>query len=245
MTVATGSPGRAEPAASSLASRAGGTGHVLVFAGLSVGLAAVTTLTPVPAALVPFLLAFGPTVFALILAWREGRGAVGRLFRTAITRPSRRTWYAVLALPLAWAFATVALAMAVGEPTAGLFDKVFPGILIVPLVVLLPAFGEEIAWRGYAVNRLLFSMSPLAAALVLGVPWAAIHVFLQLPGQMNAGLEVWPTVVSLVGYSVILTWIYVGSGGTCSSRPSSTPGSTACRRSWPASTPTGRGSFER
>jgi membrane protease YdiL (CAAX protease family) len=214
MTVATAPPDRTNPATASLATRPGGLGGVTVFAGLSVALAAVATLTPVSPALVPFLLAFGPTVFALILAWREGGGAVRRLLRTAITRPNRRAWYAVLALPVAWALATVTVAIAVGEPTGGLFDKVFPAILIIPLVVLLPAFGEEIAWRGYAATRLLPSMSPLAAALVLGVPWAAIHVFIQLPGQMNAGLEVWPTIVSLIGYSVILTWIYVGSGGS-------------------------------
>ena len=57
-------------------------------------------------------------------------------------------------------------------------------------------------------------MSPLAAALLLGIPWAAIHLFLQLPGQMNEGLDAVPTVVSLLGYSVILTWAFVASGGS-------------------------------
>jgi hypothetical protein len=38
---------------------------------------------------------------------------------------------------------------------------------------------------------------------LLGVPWAAMHLFSQLPGQMNAGLDWWPTVISLLGYSVI------------------------------------------
>ncbi len=104
--------------------------------------------------------------------------------------------------------------MVVGDPAIGMFDRVFPLIVIVPLVVLVPAFAEEIAWRGYAVTRLLPSMTPLRAALLLGIPWAAIHLFLQLPGQMNAGLDWWPTVVSLIGYSVILTWAFVGSGGS-------------------------------
>jgi membrane protease YdiL (CAAX protease family) len=167
-----------------------------------------------PPSLVPFLLALGPTVFALILAWREGGGAVRRLLRTAVTRPNRRVWYGLIALPVAWALAVVGVSLAFGEPSAGLFDKVFPAIVIVPLVVLLPAFAEEIAWRGYAVNRLLPIMPPLAAAFVLGIPWATIHLFLQLPDQMNAGLDWWPTMVSLVAYSVILTWAYVASGGS-------------------------------
>jgi membrane protease YdiL (CAAX protease family) len=192
----------------------GGPGTVLVFAGLSVGLAAAVTLGGVPSALVPFVLAFGPAVLAVLLAWREGNGAVRRLLITAITRPSRRAWYALVGLPFAWALAVVAIAFALGDPAAGVFDKVFPAIVMVPLVVLIPAFAEEIAWRGYAATRLLPSMTALRAALVLGLPWAALHLFLQLPGQMNAGLDWWPTIVSLVSYSVILTWAFVGSGGS-------------------------------
>jgi CAAX protease family protein len=206
-----GRPGFAAPTTTA---RTGGLGHVLVFAALSVGLAAAATYGGVTPALVPFVLAFGPAVFALTFAWREGNGALRRLLKTAVTRPSRRAWYAIVALPFAWALAVVGVAIALGDPATGVFDKVFPTIVIVPLIVLLPAFAEEIAWRGYAVNRLLPTMSPLAAALLLGAPWALIHVFLQLPGQMNAGLEVWPTLVSLVAYSVILTGTYVASGGS-------------------------------
>lgn len=187
--------------------------RVAAFAALSLGLAATATIA-VPASLLPFVLALGPTVIAVTLAWREGNGAAGRILRTAVTRPNRRAWYAVVALPLAWALGTVAVAVALGEPPAGLWDRVVPSIFIVPLVVLVPAFAEEIAWRGYAVSRLLPSMPPLAAALALAVPWATLHVFLLLPGQMNEGLELWSTLLSLVAYSVVLTWIYVGTGGS-------------------------------
>ena len=31
---------------------------------------------------------------------------------------------------------------------------------------------------------------------------------------MNAGLDWWPTIVSLLSYSVILAWAFVGSGGS-------------------------------
>jgi membrane protease YdiL (CAAX protease family) len=189
-------------------------GHVLVFVVLSVGLAAVATLGGVPSALVPFVLALVPTAFALTLAWREGPGEVRRLLAMAVTRPNRRGWYVLVALPIVWSLAVVGAAVALGAPGAGLFDRVFPAILIIPIVVLIPAFAEELAWRGYAVTRLLPSTSPLAAALLLGIPWAVIHLFLQLPGQMNAGLDWWPTIVSLIGYSVILTWAFVGSGGS-------------------------------
>jgi CAAX protease family protein len=199
---------------SATGSRAGGLGTVLTFAGLSLGLAAAATLGGLPPTLVPFVLALGPTVIALSFAAREGDGAVRRLLRTAMTRPDGRAWYALIALPVVWSLSVVGIAIALGDPAVGVFDKVLPAIVIVPLVVLIPAFAEEIAWRGYAVTRLLPSMTPLRAALVVGLPWAVMHLFLQLPGQMNAGLDWWPTIVSLLSYSVILAWAYVGSGGS-------------------------------
>ncbi len=106
------------------------------------------------------------------------------------------------------------IAVALGTPAAGLFDDVFPAAVIVPLVVLLPAFTEELAWRGYALPRTMTAMTPLRAALVLGIPWALIHVPLFWPGQMNGGSAVWSMATQVIAYSVILTWIYVGTGGS-------------------------------
>jgi membrane protease YdiL (CAAX protease family) len=151
---------------------------------------------------------------ALALAWREGHGAVRRLARSLTIRPADRRWYVVLAVPVIWALATVTVAVGMGEPTAGLFDTLFPAVLIVPLVVLVPAFTEELAWRGFALPRLLAAMSPLTAALVLAIPWALMHVVLFLPGQWYGDLALWPMVVSILSYSILLTWIYIGTGGS-------------------------------
>jgi uncharacterized protein len=184
------------------------------FFGLSLALALVAIVAGAPAALLPFILALGPTVIAVGLAWREGNGALGRLGHALTLRPPRRRWYLVLGLPIVWALATVGIAVLMGTPAAGLFDKVFPAIAVIFLVVLVPAFAEEIAWRGFALPRLMTAMSPLRAALVIGIPWTLIHVGLFLPGQSNGELLLWPLGLSIVSYSVILTWIYVGTGGS-------------------------------
>jgi membrane protease YdiL (CAAX protease family) len=120
----------------------------------------------------------------------------------------------VITIPVAWALSTVVATVALGAPVDGVFDALFPALLIIPLVVLVPAFTEELAWRGYALPRLLTSMTPLAASIVLAVPWVAIHLVLFLPGQWYADLALWPMVVSIASYSVLLTWIYVGTGGS-------------------------------
>ncbi len=184
------------------------------FFGLSLVLAVVAVAAAMPAELLPFVLALGPTVIALALAWREGGGALGRLRRSLTKRPPRRIWYLALAIPVLWAFTTVAIAVALGQPTTALFGNLFPTVPIIFLVVLVPALAEEVAWRGFALPRLMTAMSPIAAALVIAVPWTLLHVGLQLPGQINQQLILWPLGLSIAAYSVILTWLYVRTGGS-------------------------------
>jgi uncharacterized protein len=188
------------------------------FVGLTLFFAGLAAIAVIGSGAQPTLLAFAlalpPTLIATALAWREGNGAVGRLVRQLAVRPVDRRWWLVLLIPVASFLAVDAVAVALGEPAAGAFDEVFPAVLIVPLVVIVPAFAEEIGWRGYALPRTLTAMTPLRAALVLGIPWALIHVPLYWPGQMNSGSAVWSMATQVIAYSVILTWIYVGTGGS-------------------------------
>ncbi len=184
------------------------------FAGLSVGLAVLAFAAGTPAAMLPFILAIGPVIFALAIAWREGNGAVRTLLHSLTIRPADRRWYLVLLIPVLWSLATVGVAVGLGEPVTGLFASLFPAVLIVPIVVLVPAITEELAWRGFALPRLMSAMSPLQAALVLAVPWAVLHAFLYVPGQFNGTVAMWPMVVSIFSYSIVLTWVYIGTGGS-------------------------------
>jgi uncharacterized protein len=188
------------------------------YVGLTVAFAAVATVAVVGLGAEPTLLAFSlalpPLFIATGLAWHEGHGAIGRLFRQLTVRPANPKWYLALLIPPIGFLAVDVVAIALGAPAAGLFDDVFPAILIVPLVVILPAFAEEIGWRGYALPRTLTVMSPLRAAIVLGIPWSLIHIPLYLPGQMNGGSAVWSMLTQIISYSIILTWLYVGTGGS-------------------------------
>lgn len=185
-----------------------------MFFALSLSLAAIAFVAGTPAALMPFILGCVPTAFAIALAWREGRGAVRRMFHALKVRPARAAWYLVLLIPIVWSVATVAVTILLGDAVSGRFDKLFPAILIVPLVVLLPAILEELAWRAFVLPRLLSAMPPVQAALLLAVPWTLVHVILFLPGQQYDFLAIWPMVLSIFSYSVLFTWIYVGTGGS-------------------------------
>jgi membrane protease YdiL (CAAX protease family) len=186
--------------------------------GITLGFAAIASVlviaTGAPPTLLAFSLALPPAAIAIALAWREGHGAMRRLFRQLTVRPANPVWYLALLIPLVAYLAVDAIAVALGASAVGLFDDVFPAVLIVPLVVVLPAFAEEIAWRGYALPRTLTAMSPLRAGILLGIPWALVHLPLFWPGQMNGGFAVWSMATQLVSYSVVLAWIYVGTGGS-------------------------------
>ena len=190
--------------------------NVVWFVGITLAFALAATVTAIASgadpSLLAFTLAFAPAAIAIGLAWREGGGAVRGLLRQLAVRPPDPIWYAVLLLPVAAFIAVDVVAVALGEPVAGLFDDLFPAIVIVPLVVLIPAFTEELAWRGFAVPRALTAMSPLRTALVLGVPWTLIHIGLFLPGQMNAGAAYWSMATQIMSMSVVLVWVYLGTG---------------------------------
>src|SRR4029078_11331948 len=71
----------------------------------------------------------------------------------------------------------------------------------------------ELGWRGYALSKLLKAHSPLIAGLIVGVLWGSLHVALTLPGMINAGAPPLPTLLGLIGLSVLATWLYIRTNG--------------------------------
>ena len=73
-------------------------------------------------------------------------------------------------------------------------------------------WGEETGWRGYALPRLLTLFSPLKAAIILGVIWAAWHTpaFL-VSGLSQSNYNFGWFLVGVTCISVLMTWIYVNA----------------------------------
>lgn len=74
------------------------------------------------------------------------------------------------------------------------------------------ATGEELGWRGFALPGLQRHFSPLVSALVLGLIVSGWHGLLHLVSP--TGLPEWQFWVSLISYSVIVTWAYNKSHGS-------------------------------
>lgn len=163
----------------------------------------------------PFALVFVPAVSAiLVAAVADGRLGVARLVgRIARWRVAPRWYLAAIGVPLVMWLGIDTAAILTGYAGGGLFQSL-GDIPVVLLVVLLPAFIEELGWRGYALPVAIRSWSVLAAALVVGFLFIVPHLALYLPGGLYDNLPLWPLPLILLSYAVLLAWAYIGSGGS-------------------------------
>lgn len=185
--------------------------YVIVTVVLSFG----TYFLPLPAdqrsLLVPVLLVFVPTIVCIPLVFlTEGKAGIRKLFSSV-----HGAWKWILIAAIMGVCMRVAIwlaGMVMGLPIQA--DLGAPGTAFIILATIPLAWFEELGWRRFALDRLLKSRSPWQASLLLGFPWAIIHIIIVLPGMMSVGAPIFPQTIVLVALSVVLTWIYVRSGGS-------------------------------
>jgi uncharacterized protein len=186
------------------------TGLVWLFAAFT-AVSSLTVLFLMPGLTGPVIVVFIPTVTAVVLIRiKAGRGQVfNLLFRSDAWR-----------VGLLWALISLGLALllrlgvsAVGS--AVISDYEFRSGAFTPLLVgvLLFAAGEEIGWRGFALPALLArGYTPLTATVLLGVPWALLHLPLARTGSLNEGWSMWALFFFMMAMSVLVSWMYLASG---------------------------------
>jgi uncharacterized protein len=158
----------------------------------------------------------GPLVAALIMlavlgGLPEVRTFVGRILHW---RVGLRWYFVAAGLPVLIDAAAAMLNFLMGaEPVAGF---AFPGIGELAgkfaFVFVLIGIGEEPAWRGFALPRLMAGRTALAASPML----AAFHVVWHLPlfGIEYHAWNMLPWILSLTSFAVIMTWVYLHTGGS-------------------------------
>ena len=161
--------------------------------------------------LVPVVLVLVPTVVCIPLAYlAEGKDGLRRLFSRA---GGGLIWLLIGAL--SGAFLRVAvLVTGLAMGTSIQADLAAPGTPFIILATIPLAWFEELGWRRFALDRLLQSHSPIESALLLGLPWALIHIILLLPGMMSVSAPAFPQTLVLLALSLFLTWTYVRSSGS-------------------------------
>lgn len=160
---------------------------------------------------------FGPFAAAVLLTVLRGESVrtwLGRIFRV---RVAPRFYLLALAVPLGALFLAGAIHWGVLGGT--LTPERLPSPLEYPIFLVFVFFlgggQEEPGWRGYLLPRMQERHSSLAAALVIGVVWAAWHAPLfVLPGALQNDVAPWLYLPQVVAMSVVLTWLTNVSRGS-------------------------------
>ncbi len=155
----------------------------------------------------------GPSLAAIyLIARRDGRSGVSTLLKRVIS-VRLGYWYipTVMLLPVVLVVAHLLNIRLLGGsfPQTGLLSEPWwiPVVLVIFIVMQL---GEELGWRGYALERLQQRWSALLASIVLGSAWAVWHIPMFLAngfGQHDYHLPFGQFWLTLVLMSVIMTWL--------------------------------------
>ena len=155
-------------------------------------------------------------VAILLVAVLHGRAGVRKLLgRLLIWRVGAGWWVVAVLLPTL-ALGAVGLSVLFGGDAPDVTVTI-PGAVVLFVFSIFPgsAGGEEIGWRGFALPHLQAGRSALGASVILGVAWGVWHLPLYLIGTDIRPLGLFaPWVILTVAVSVILTWMYNGTGGS-------------------------------
>jgi len=187
-----------------------------IFCALTIALTFAATLLPLPGEAVPVVIVFIPAFMAIALtAIFEGKAGVRPLLGKLAQWRIRFKWVVIavaLALVMRLTISLIALAVEM-IPAIQLRPGPPAQFVVLALILFIFAILEELGWRVYALSKLLEHRSPLIAGLIVGVLWGSLHLALHLPGLMFAGLPLLPTLLQLIGLSVLITWLYTQTGG--------------------------------
>src|SRR5215217_7413964 len=166
---------------------------------------------------------WAPTIAALLAAaLTGGRGALRELGSRLVRWRVGWQWYLVVILgPAAFSLAVAGVYTLLG----GSWAEAAPPALLEGPLLFLPLFlliltltdglGEELAWRGFALPRLLTRYNALAASLILGVIWALWHLpLLWTEGGPMYQLPVWLLLLDVTAKAVLFTWVFLHTRGS-------------------------------
>ena len=164
-----------------------------------------------------------PAIAALLAAaLTGGRAAVRELGARLVRWRVGWQWYLVVILgPAAFSLVVAGVYVMLGGSWA---EAAPPAIregplLLLPLylaiLTLTDGLGEELAWRGFALPRLLTRYNALVASLILGVIWALWHLpLVWTEGNAMYQQPVWLLLMDITAKSILFTWVFLHTRGS-------------------------------
>lgn len=167
------------------------------------------TWTSLPIQVTVLLGAFGPSLSAVYMAFREnGWSGVQTLLKRGFELRLAGRYYAfgLLLIPSLF-FLAYWLTDGSGAPLLNEPWLVIPYFLYMLLVG--GTLQEEYGWRGYLLDALQLNETPVQASLIVGAVWTIWHIPLFLmAGTGQAGIPFWAYAVALLSFTFIISWLY-------------------------------------
>jgi membrane protease YdiL (CAAX protease family) len=165
---------------------------------------------------------YAPAVAAVLAATLTGRRAALKQLMRRLTRwrvPWQ--WYLVVIIgPAAFSAAIAGLYAASGGSWSAALPRAFGApVLLLPILLLVltgtDGLGEELAWRSFALPRLLAGHSALDASLIVGFFWSLWHLpLLWTDGIQEQQLPVWLLLLDIPAKFVPFTWVFLHTRGS-------------------------------
>jgi membrane protease YdiL (CAAX protease family) len=178
----------------------------------------------VPVGVVGDAWTWAPAIAALLAAaLTGGRAALRDLGERLVRWRVGWQWYVVVILgPAAFSLVVAALYALLGGAWTEAAPPALRGEVPLPLLPLFLAIlsgtdglGEELAWRGFALPRLLTRHNALVASLVLGTLWGLWHLpLVWTEGATMYQQPIWLFLADILAKSVLFTWVFLHTRGS-------------------------------
>jgi CAAX protease family protein len=162
----------------------------------------------------------GPAIAAVIVtALVGGKAGLGELWQRLTRWRIGWWWLSVVAVVAAGAIGLAIVGhVETGELTLfnGIGATIGP-LATVAVVFVLNGLGEEVGWRGFMADDLLKRHGLVATALLVAVVWSVWHapMFFLVASMRSLSVgELVGWVLGLTSGSLLLTWLYRGSGSS-------------------------------
>ena len=169
----------------------------------------------------------GPALAAIIVqAVCHGTAGLKELWRrmTLVSRPAPRFWAYSLS-PVGFLVIAFGVLLIRGTPLPGVGEFArYSGLpelglpIVVILAIVFSGYGEELGWRGFALDRLQARFGPLGGALVLAALWAGWHLpafgFIQTYREMTLPMILGGFLLGITCGSIVLARVTHQTGGS-------------------------------
>ncbi|HHV98475.1 MAG TPA: CPBP family intramembrane metalloprotease [Clostridiaceae bacterium] len=153
-----------------------------------------------------------------------GKAEVHSLLKSLLNMHISVKWllFIFLVMPVVSAVSCLVFYLSVSTLPQMQFSPWFIPIAFVYILIFMGPLGEEAGWRGFALKKMLEYLSPLKAAVLLGIVWSFWHLPLFfINGTTQNALTSFGSIPAILGYalytvmiSVLITLIYIMSNGS-------------------------------